>query len=291
MSLEITTAFVDQFKSNVMMLSQQKGSRLSGSVMIEPITGKSGYIEQIGPTSTITRTSRHGDSPLVSTPHDRRRVFLEDEEWGDLIDKADRVRTLIDPTNPYAVNAGWAFGRAKDDKIIAAFDGTAFTGQEGGTSTAYDTSNDIGSASSNDGLTIQKLIDAKSIFGVNDVDPDEELYLAVSQKQIDDLLAITQITSADYNNVKALVEGKVDTFMGFKFIRTQRLGIDANDIRKCFAWTKSGMALGVGAEVQTRIAERADKSFSTYVYLCMCVGATRLDEQKVVRIFCDESPD
>lgn len=291
MSLEITTAFVDQFKSNVRMLAQQKGSRLSSAVMIEPITGKSGYVEQIGPTNTVTRTTRHGDSPLVSTPHDRRRIFLEDEEWGDLIDNVDKLRTLIDPTNPYAINAGNAFGRTKDDKIIAAFTATAYTGQEGGTATAYDTGNDVGSAASNDGLTIAKLIEAKSVFGQNDIDPDEQLYIAVSQKQIDDLLAITQITSADYNNVKALVEGKVDTFMGFKFIRTQRLPISATDVRSCFAWVKSGMCLGMGQDVVTRIAERPDKSFSTYVYLSMSVGATRLEEEKVVRIFCDETPD
>jgi len=290
-SLEITTAFVDQFKANVSMLSQQKGSRLSGLVMNEPITGRSGYVEQIGPTATVTRTSRHGDSPLVSTPHDRRRIFLEDEEWGDLIDKADRVRTLIDPTNPYAVNAGWAFGRAKDDKIITAFDAAALTGENGTTSTAYDTANDIGSASSNDGLTLAKLISAKSLFGTYDIDPDEQLNLAVSQKQIDDLLAITEIKSADFNHVKALVEGKVDTYMGFKFVRTQRLPKSSTDVRRCFAWVKSGMALGVGMEPAARIAERPDKSFSTYVYMSMCLGASRLEEKKVVRIFCDETPD
>lgn len=291
MSVEITTAFVDQFKSNVTMLSQQKGSRLASYVMNESITGKSGFVEQIGPTTTVTRTSRHGDSPLVSTPHDRRRIFLEDEEWGDLIDKQDRIRTLISPDNPYAINAGWAFGRAKDDKIIAAFDGTAMTGEAGTTSTAFDTGQDVGSSSSNDGLTVAKLIDAKSLFGQNDVDPDEPLYLAVTQKQIDDLLAITEVKSADFNTVKALVEGKVDSYMGFKFIRTQRLPKSATDVRRCFAWCKSGMALGVGQDVMTRIAERADKSFSTYVYLCMTVGATRLEEDKVVRIFCDETPD
>ena len=291
MSFEITTAFVDQFKANVSMLAQQKGSRLAGSVRIEPITGKSGFIEQIGPTTTVTRTTRHGDSPLVSTPHARRRVFLDDEEWGDLIDSQDRVRTLIDPTNPYAMNAGWAFGRSKDDKIIAAFDAAAMTGEAGTTSTVYDTANDVGSSSSNDGLTVAKLISAQSIFGQNDIDPDETRYLAVSQKQIDDLLAITEIKSADYNTVKALVEGKVDSYMGFKFIRTQRLPKSATDVRRCFAWVASGMALGVGEDVVTRIAERPDKAFSTYVYLKMTIGASRLEEKKVARIFCDETPD
>ena len=38
-----------------------------------------------------------------------------------------------------------------------------------------------------------------------------------------------------------------------------------------------------------RIEERPDKSFSTYVYYCMTIGATCLEESKVVSIKVDET--
>ena len=38
-----------------------------------------------------------------------------------------------------------------------------------------------------------------------------------------------------------------------------------------------------------RIEERADKSYSTQVYYCATFGATRMEEDKVVEITCDES--
>ena len=40
--------------------------------------------------------------------------------------------------------------------------------------------------------------------------------------------------------------------------------------------------------VVARIQERPDKSFSTYVYYRMSLGAVRLEEEKVVEIRCDE---
>ena len=293
MSFEITTAFVHQFKNNITMLSQQKGSKLAGTVMQESITGTHAFFEQIGSTETVERTTRHGDSPLVSTPHERRRCNLADHEWGDMVDDQDKVRMLIDPTSQYAMNAGWAFGRTKDDKIIAAASGAALTGVDGTTSTVLPSSQKVAVAfgGSSIGLTIEKLIETQSIFGRNDVDDDEEKIFVCSQKQLDDLLALEKTTSSDYSNVKALAHGKINSFMGFTFKRTQRTILTAaTDVRTCFAYVKSGIALGIGADVVTRISERADKSYNTYVYAKMSIGAARLEEEKVVEVMCDESP-
>jgi len=292
MSFQITTAFVEQFGANLYMLSQQKGSRLRSCVDIETVKGEQAFFDQIGATEAIVRTSRHGDSPLVSTPHSRRRVGLADYEWGDMIDKEDKVRTLIDPANGYVQSGMYALGRSMDDVIIEAATGTAYTGKAGTTPVALPAGQII--ANGNTGLSITKLIQAKSLFGQNDVDIDDpmnKLYMVVSQKQLDDLLAEEEITSADYNTVKALVKGEVNSFMGFEFKRTQRLAIDSDDIRTCFAFCKSGIKLGLGADMTARVAERPDKSFSWYAYASMSIGATRMEEVKVVRVDCDETPD
>lgn len=292
MSTQVTTAFVQQYSANVQMLSQQMGSRLRDAVRVENVVGKNAFIDQIGSATAALRTSRHADTPQMDTPHDRRRLSLADYEYADLVDDQDKVRMLIDPTSSYARAAAAAMGRAMDDVIITAATGTANTGETGSGSASLDaTANSVGSASSNDGLTLAKLREAKRKMDLNDVDPSIPRYIAVGPKQIEDLLGDTTVTSSDFNTVKALVQGELDTFMGFRFIMSNRLTVDSNDIRKCFAWAEDGLTLGVGKDISARIDERADKGYATQVYYCMSIGAVRMEEDKVVQIFCDETPD
>jgi len=287
MSVQITTAFVEQYKSNVFHLSQQKGSRLRDAVRTETVVGKSHFFERIGSTAAQKRTSRHSDTPRVDTPHSRRKVTMEDYDWADLIDQEDKVRMLISPESEYAQAGAWAMGRAMDDAIIDAASGNAFGGVAGGSTVALPSGQKIVHGSA--GLSVTKLIEAKEILDANSVDPEEPRYCVVTSKQLSDLLAITQITSADFNSVKALVQGEIDTFMGFKFIRTERLDTNSSSNRLVLAFAQSGIGLAVGQDINTRISERADKNYATQVFLSMTIGATRIEDEKVVEIECTES--
>lgn len=297
MSFEVTTAFVNQYRSNVMTLAQQKGSRLRGSVMIESnVVGENYFWEQVGRVAARKVTQRHGDSPLNSTPHDRRRVSLFDYDTGDLIDQLDKVKMLIDPTSTYAQAHAWAMGRGIDDEIIAAQFGTAYTGKDGSNSISFPAGQQIAvndhafdSGSGNVGLTISKLLSAKQLLDAADVDPDEPRYIAVTARQISDLLSLDKVASTDYNSVRALAEGRLNTYMGFQFIRTERLLTDSNSYRRVPVWTQSGIGLAIGKDITARITERSDKRFSMYAYFCMSIGATRLEEDKVVEIKCAEA--
>jgi hypothetical protein len=294
MSNQITTAFVQQYSSNVQMLSQQMGSYLRGAVDVESVVGKNAFFDQVGKTTAQLRTSRHADTPQLDTPHSRRRVSLADYEWADLIDNADKVRLLIDPTSSYAKAAAAAMGRAMDDVIIAALGGTAFSGETGSTSVPLPSGQKPYTASQgNDaagGLSITKLLEAKKILDLADVDPSIQRYFVCGPTQISNLLGTTQITSSDFNTVKALAQGQVDSFLGFKFIVSNRLVFDATntDDRLCYAFTQDAIKLAIGQDVLARIDERADKSYSTQVYYAMSIGATRMEEEKVVQIACDE---
>jgi len=286
MSVQITTSFVNQFSSNVALLSQQRGSILRSTVSEESVTGEKAFFDQVGASAAVKRSSRHSDTPLVETPHSRRQVSLDTYEWGDLIDDSDKVRMLIDPTSTYAQAAASAIGRSMDDAIISAATGTAFTGSSGATSTSLPSGQSIAAGSAN--LTIAKLIQAKKILDLNSVDPSIPRHICVSPDQIESLLGTTQVTSSDFNTVRALTTGEVDTFMGFKFHVSNRLFKSSND-RTCFAWAEAGIKLGVGKDTMARIDERADKSYSTQVFYCATFGATRMEEDMVVSIVCDES--
>ncbi len=287
MSNQITTAFVQQYSNNVQMLSQQKGSLLRNSVRIESVTGKNAFFDQVGSATAVKRLTRHADTPQMETPHSRRRVSLVDYEYADLIDNQDKLRTLIDPTSSYALAAAYALGRAQDDEIIAAATGVAFTGETGSTSTSFPGANAITEASTG-GLTLTKLRNAKKILDSGNVDPSIPRYIVVGPQQVIDLLGDTNVTSSDYNTVKALVNGELNTFMGFNFIMSNRLSI-ASSKRKVLVYTQDAILMAVGQDIMTKIDERADKGYSTQVYVCQTIGATRMEEAKVVSIECHEA--
>ena len=290
MSVNITTSFVEQYSANVSLLAQQTGSKLRSAVDVEKVRGKNAFFDQIGVTAAQLKTSRHSDTPQIDTPHSRRRVSLATYEWADLVDDADKVRALIDPTSTYARAAAAAMNRSIDDVIITAMNATAYTGVAGGTSTALPSSQKTATSDQSDGLSIAKLRSAKYILDNNDVDPSLKRYVVCGPKQIQDLLALTEVTSSDYNVVKALAAGQVDSFLGFNFIMSTRLNLDATytSDRLVFAFTEDAVKLAIGNDVSAKISERADKSYSTQVYYGMDIGAVRMEEEKVVQIPCNE---
>ena len=284
MSSQITTAFVQQYSANIQMLSQQMGSLLRDKVRQESVVGKNAFFDQVGSVTAQLKTSRHSDTPQIDTPHSRRRVSLADYEYADLIDQQDKVRLLIDPTSSYAQAAAFAMGRAMDDVIIAAATGTAFTGETGATSESAQTAIAAGGT----GLTIAKLRTAKQTFDLASVDPSIPRHIIVGPEQITNLLGTTEVTSSDFNTVKALANGEVNSFLGFNFTVSNRLAKSGND-RTCIAFAQDGITLGIGKDVNARIDERADKSYATQVYYCMSIGATRMEQAKVLGIICQEA--
>ena len=287
MSSQITTAFVEQYSANIQMLSQQMGSLLRDAVRNESVVGKDAYFDQIGKVTAVLKTSRHSDTPQIDTPHSRRRVSLADYEFADLIDQQDKVRLLIDTTSSYAKAAAYAMGRAMDDVIIAAALGTANTGVSGGTPITFPPANIVAANLGGTGMNIEKLASAKQILDAGYVDPSIKRHIIVSPQEIADLLNSTTVTSSDFNTVKALVHGEIDSFMGFKFHVSNRLVDNGASNTQCIAFAEDGILLGIGKDVTARIDERADKSYATQVYYCQTIGATRMEEAKVVSVLAN----
>lgn len=313
MSIEITTAFVKQFSSNVFHLSQQKGSRLQDKVRNESQNSEAAFYDRIGSVDAKEKTTRHSDVEYDDTPHSRRKVTMKDYYYSDLVDKEDKIRTLINPESEYVQAAVWALGRKKDDIIIAAALGNAYGGKEGATVISLPDSQKVaafdGTTNSGVNLNIKTLRAVKQKFDGNDVDESIKRCLAHSSFQLQSLLGEDQITNADYNTIKALVAGEVDSFMGFSFVRLERLPRSASNItydvatgavgtgagtitasksRRCFAWAMDGLLLSKGKEIQARISELPQKHYAHQIYASMSLGATRMEEVKVVEVICSE---
>lgn len=310
MSQYISTAHVNQYNANVNHLVQQKGSFLRALVRNEMQKGVTAFYDQIGAVTAQAKGSRHSDTPQIDTPHERRAVTLTDYNWADLIDTSDKIRMLTDPTSKYVEAAVWALGRSMDDVIIAAARGTSATGVAGGTNVALPNSQKLVSVKSAAGanLNLDALRKAKYLFDKADVDPSLKRYFAITASQLQALLAETEVASSDYNAVKALVDGKLTTFMGFEFVMINRLVKQSSALafdtatgavgtgsgaalnyRSCLAWAQDGVLLATGESVTTKVSERDDKNYSTQCYAEMSIGATRMEEVKVVEVLCNEA--
>lgn len=201
---------------------------------------------------------------------------------------------LIDPTSQYAEAASMAMGRAIDDAIIAAADGTAYTGVAGATETAFDTNMIVdvqtrwpGVTAADVGMNVAKILEAGKLLGAGNVDPDEEKWMVINSRQIKSLLMDEKVSSHDYNAIKPLVSGQISQFGGFNIVPTERIGVDSNSDDKVLFWAKGGMLLGVGKDITTKIDPRPDKNYATQVFCSMVIGATRMEEARVGYIECD----
>lgn len=203
---------------------------------------------------------------------------------------------LADPTSPYTVNAAYALGRKVDSIIIEAAFGTAYTGKTGSSTVSFPSgTNEIAvnyvesGAATDSNLTIGKLRRARYLFDKNEAVMDAEpLFAVVSASQVQSLLRTTEVTNADYNTVKALVNGEINSFMGFNFIRTELLPV-ASNIRDCLFFAQQGLCLAVAQDIQVDVGPRRDKRNSVQIYVSASFGASRMWEEKVLKVKCDET--
>ena len=282
MAVTIQKAFVQQFESNVLYLAKQMEGRLRNTVRNVSVTGEKHNFERLGHVEAVEKTTRHTNTPILEVPHSRRVVTMRDWQWGDLIDDEDTLRMLVDPKSSYVQIGAGAMNRKWDSLIIDAALGTSTDGDAA--SGTFPAGNTIAHGSA--GLTIAKLLEAKKMLDSKEV-PDNDRCIIVTAKQMEDLLGTTQVTSSDFNTVKALVSGSFNSFMGFTFIRSEQLAV-ASSVRSVIAYQKDAIGLAVGRDVETKIAERADKSFAHHVYLRFSAACTRIDEDRVVEIECSE---
>jgi hypothetical protein len=296
MSFTVDTAFVNSYHGQLDHVFQQKGSKLRSTLREVSQNAEYDYWDRLGTATVQEITTRHGDTPHNEIEHTRRRLQVVGYDTNEYFDNQDKLRMILDPKSGYAEAQAYALGRKMDDVIIAGLLGTAYTGKSGATTQTYDTTYRIavdyvegGGVATNSNLTIAKLRRALYLLESNDAIMDGEAVALIahpSQKQ--SLLRTTEVTSSDYNSVKALVNGEVNTFMGFNFIWTTR-ATSSGGYRQALAYPKSAGLLGVAENINVRIDELPTKRYSYQVYSTATFGATRMWEERVIQILCDEA--
>ncbi len=298
---ELEQVYAKQYGANVYTLAQQKGSILRPYVTLEEMKGEKRHFDRVRPTAAVRVDSKYGDTPLIPTEFDRRTVHAQEYVWADMVDWQDELNVFIDPTSNIVRMGGYALGRIIDDIIIAnGLDGVAYEGKEGLTQVAFPKDQQIeitygsGTGKDNVGLNVDKLIAARSKFGKADIDlddPENELVIAVTQEQMDDLLKGVDIKNSLYDAMKDLYTGRTNKFLGFTFVRCNRLtkAVSGKGFsRKCAAWCRSGVILCVPQEIVMSVKQRTDKNDNWQALAKLKAGSTRIEDAKVVQIFCQE---
>jgi len=290
--------FQTDFADNWEHLLQQKESRLEGKVRKATVKGKERTFSQLGKSTMRLITTRNGQTIPSDSVMAKRWVRPVGYDEVTFIDEFDSVALgeLPAPESEHVQSHAMAAKRTMDEVIIAGLEGTAYIGETGTTAVDLGASQKVAvdyvqsGVAANSGLTLAKLARAKFILDKNEVEM-EDRYFVHSAQQLNDLLVnVIEIKSSDYNDVKALVDGKVTRFMGFDFVMTQLLTlVVSTDVRTCIAYHKNGVVLGTGQERSVKIDIRADLNHTVQIRTKILIGAARMEEERVVLVYCDES--
>jgi hypothetical protein len=303
--VNVPSHYYTEFARNIELLLQQRNSRFASSTMTGNHSGeKASPVDQVGANDMDDITTRFEPITRKDLPADRRWVFPISSDWSTQLDTFDALKLLTDPKSKYVEAGVAASNRRKDGHVITGFFADALTGVNAGTTETFGTglttdatpgqNVGVGVGGSASGMNVAKLKEALRRLEADEVDAEEEaLFCALTATQRDNMLNEIQVISMDFNNSPVLVDGKLKRWLGFDFIKSNRLqtGTDnaAGTSRMIPVWAKSGMYYGNWQALVTDISQRKDlKGLPWQAYLMLTGGATRIEKKKIVRIWCRE---
>jgi len=280
MAQGISSAFVTLFDAEVKQAYQ--GQRLLSGLVRERqnVEGSTVKFPKIGKGSATLRVPQTDVTPLNIT-YSQVTATMSDYNAAEYSDIFHQVKVNFDERRELVQVVSGSIGRRMDQLVLDAL---------AASSTSLTVSNDIGGTDTN--LNLTKLRTAKRYLDKNNVPADGRCFL-VSAAGLESLLGETAITSADFNSVKALVNGEIDTFLGFKFTmigdRSEGgLAIDASLDRVCFAYHRDAVGFGIGMNMKTEINYVPEKT-SYLVNGMFSAGAVAIDDEGIVKITCRET--
>lgn len=280
MAITITKAYVKTFEDNVRFLAQQSVARLRPFVTEKVKGSSSDAFPRVGPQSMAAKAAARTATPTNDTVYSNRVATPATYHAADSVEPEDAPQMLIDPQSTVAQALAMAAKRQIDDIVITAAGAAA--PDETGATTAFPAGQVIGDGTGAFDFAFITKISEK--FLLNDIDPSESKVMVISPNCAKKLLAMTQYTSADYVNVKALAtSGFLDSWMGYGWVVSTRLPNPAGAQRFIYAFTKRAIGLLVVKDIWARVQEDPSLSFATRIYTALTMGAVRVEDEHIVR--------
>ena len=278
MAINVSTAFVDLFDSEVKQAYQAE-SLLRGTMRTRSgVAGNTVKFPTIGKGVATLRVPQTDVTPLNVT-YGQVTATMEDYIAAEYSDIFQQSHINFDERSELVQVVSKSIARRMDQIMIDALNAAS------GTSTVATT---VGPGGNTD-MNIEKLRATAKALNAKNV-PSEGRYLLMHATQLDSLLGEQEITSQDFAAVKALVQGEIDTFMGFNILTMgdrDEGGIPKPSTRTCFAWHKDSMGYAESMAQKTEINYVPEKT-SFLVSSMFSAGSVAIDGEGIVKISCTE---
>jgi hypothetical protein len=280
MSISLSNAFVTLFDAEVKQAYQGQAKLVPAVRQRRGVEGSIVKFPKVGKGVATIRVPQTDVTPL-NVGFSSVTLTLSDYNAAEYSDIFSQAKVNFDERQELVQVVAGAMGRRQDQMILDALTAS---------STSLTVSNDIGGTDSN--MNITKLREAKRLMDKNNVPPDGR-NIIIHANGLANLLSETSVTSSDFNSVKALVQGELNTYLGFTFhVLGDRseggLAIDASLDRSCFAFHKDAVGYGEGIAMRTEINYIAEKT-SWLVNEVFSAGAVAIDDEGIVKITCRET--
>lgn len=277
MAVGISNAFVQLFDAEVKQAYQASRALAGLTRERANVEGNQVKFPKIGKGTATVRVPQTDVTPLNVT-YSQVTATMSDYIAAEYSDIFSQQKVNFDERRELVQVVGAAIGRRMDQLVLDALNAS-------GTSLTVATS--VGGAASN--LNIEKLIEAKKLLDANNV-PSQGRCMIIHANNLAGLLGETQVTSADFASVKALVQGDIDTFLGFKFVTIgdrDEGGLPLPSTRTCFAFHRDAIGMGIGMNQKSEINYVPEKT-SFLVSSMFSAGAVAIDDEGIVKISATE---
>ncbi|MCP4090273.1 MAG: hypothetical protein GY746_10825 [Gammaproteobacteria bacterium] len=251
MSKFLTNAAVIDFDSEVKHAYQGMGNLRNCVTIRTGVTGESYKFTRMG-AGIANQKATQADVTPMDIEHARQTAVLENWLAPEYTDIFDQAEVNFDEKTELAQTIAKALSRREDQLIIDAMNAVTYVASN----PTIDQGTAVNTGTAFNVATLRAASAALSDLGV----PESDRYIAYTAADRESLLGEEEATSSDFNTVKALVQGEIDTFVGFKFklIETrQEGGLPANSV---FAWHKASVGYAVGIDMKTTIDWVAQKT-------------------------------
>lgn len=305
-------AFILAYTTGYKQVPQEKRNPFDGTITMTALEGEQMSFDDIGISTMRKKTTKFADIEHTDNEFRRRWLFPEFYYDAKLIDKQDNIAQHTDPTGAWMTGQIFAVERQKRDIVIASFDATVTGGKNPGdlsggftfTNTAisnaagrtivHDTKKDGTAGGVSTGLSVEKLILIREKFATLGNEDGTPIALAASFRQKSDLLREAEIQGTDTSEIKALVDGRIDSYMGIKFVTTNAItqgssnDIDSDtNIYPCFAYIQEGIMAAYHLAPSFNVDRLVEKVGDTWqIKVNFGANAIRMHEDMVLKVEC-----
>lgn len=286
MSKNLTNAAVIAFDNEVKHEYQGVAKLRSTVALRTGVTGESYKFARMGKGIANQKATQADVTPMDIT-HARQTATMSNWNAPEYTDIFDQAEVNFDEKQELAQTIAKAIGRREDQLVINALAAVSFAAtndQNADTGRIFDVS-----ASANFSLSLLR----SAAEHLNDIEADmSERHIAMKAGALTQLLEDSTVTGSDYNSVKALINGELNTFMGFKFhiIGTRAEGglpgVTGDEV--AFAWHKPAIGLAIGIDMKTSIDWIAQKT-SWLANGMFKAGSVAREPQGIIKLVYDET--